>query len=83
MDAYEISVLLITENNFICCRSNLGFAKYKEQYIIDDEITLNEEGVMDFNSTQNKLFMVHQGSLEELVPCAIPKKMLNMQQYFD
>ena len=29
---------------------------------IDDEITLNEEEVMDFNSTQNKFFMVHQGS---------------------
>ena len=59
--------------NFICCRPNLDFAEYKEQYI-DDEITLNEEGMMDFNSIQNKFFMVHQGSLEELVHCAIPKK---------
>ena len=58
--------------NFICCRPNLDFAEYKEQYT-DDEITLNEEGMMDFNSTQNKFSMVHQGSLEELVHCAIPK----------
>ena len=59
--------------NFICCRPNLDFAEYKEQYI-DDEITLNEERMIDFNSTQNKFSMVHQGSLEELVHCAIPKK---------
>ena len=52
--------------NFVCCRPNIDFEKYKEQYI-DDEIALNEEGVMDLSSTQNKFFMVHQASLEELV----------------